>query len=209
MAMQYNPEIEKLQIALGMTAKDVDGKRGDKTNAAILAAADAGRLLVSSPAAVTPTPAPTVSTPHAVLGSASVAKLNGVHPALRGVILAAAERSRQPFAVIEGLRTKERQAQLVKSGASKTMNSRHITGHAVDLWPLDAYGRSLPSDAAFKRGSAEAKAADRALWAGLRSIAEIVKAVADERGIAIEWGGDWSSFPDGPHFQLTHKGYPT
>ena len=42
----------------------------------------------------------------------------------------------QDFQVQEGLRTRERQAELVARGASRTMHSRHLTGHAVDLVAL-------------------------------------------------------------------------
>lgn len=188
--MQRNSNIEALQRALGLTA---DGLRGPKTNAAILAAADAGRLFVEAPAPVVALPFP----------DASEAKLAGVHADLAGVVREAYSRSPVPFAVIEGLRTRERQAQLVARGASKTMNSYHLTGHAVDLWPVDpATGKNLPSDAAFPRGSAAARAADKALWDGLRKIAATMKAVAAERGVALTWGGDWSNFPDAPHFQI-------
>lgn len=135
------------------------------------------------------------------------AKLKGVHNALVSVIRMASLKSPVPFTVTEGLRTKERQAQLVKAGASKTQNSRHLTGHAVDLWPLDPKTlKPLPSDAAFKRGSNEARAASAALWAALRSIAVTVKAVAKEQGVQIEWGGDWGW--DAPHFQLNRTAYP-
>lgn len=145
-------------------------------------------------------PAPVVALPFP---EASEAKLKGVHADLAGLVREAYSRSPVPFAVIEGLRTKERQAQLVKAGASKTMNSYHLTGHAVDLWPVDPNtGKNLPSDAAFKRGSAEARAADKALWEGLRKIAATMQAVAAERGVALTWGGGWTSFPDGPHFQI-------
>jgi len=67
-------------------------------------------------------------------------RLAGVHPDLVRVV----ERARLavPFIVVEGLRSKERQAKLVQAGASRTMNSRHITGHAVDLayWLDDGDG---------------------------------------------------------------------
>lgn len=135
-------------------------------------------------------------------------KLVGVHNALAGVIREAFLRSPVPFAVIEGLRTKARQEELVKAGASKTMNSRHLTGHAVDLWPLDPKTmKPLPSDAAFKAGSAEAKAADKALWDGLRAIAATVQDVARAQGVKVTWGGSWASFPDGPHFEIDPKTY--
>ena len=67
------------------------------------------------------------------LNETSKKRLVGVHPDLQKVINKAAELSDIKFVVTEGLRSVERQRQLVKAGASKTMNSRHITGHAVDL----------------------------------------------------------------------------
>lgn len=135
-------------------------------------------------------------------------KLIGVHNALVAVIREASLRSSVPFTVIEGLRTKARQTQLVKAGASKTSNSRHITGHAVDLWPLDPVTlKPLPSDAAFKAGSPEARAADKALWDGLRAIAATVQDVARAQGVTVTWGGSWAGFPDGPHFEIDPKTY--
>lgn len=68
--------------------------------------------------------------------------LQGVHGDLVKVVRKALEYSTVDFAVIEGVRTKARQAQLFKQGATKTMNSRHLTGHAVDLPPL-VEGKSL------------------------------------------------------------------
>ena len=74
-------------------------------------------------------------------------RLAGVHPDLVKVVERALEITETDFAVLEGVRPKTRQEQLVKSGASQTMRSRHLTGHAVDLgayvagsvrwdWPL-------------------------------------------------------------------------
>ena len=90
------------------------------------------------------------------------------------------------FSVIEGLRTKERQAELVKAGASRTINSRHITGHAVDLAAV--VGGEVRWD-----------------WPLYEKIAKAMKQAAYELNINIEWGGDWKSFKDGPHFQLVRK----
>jgi peptidoglycan L-alanyl-D-glutamate endopeptidase CwlK len=81
------------------------------------------------------------------LSKRSMDRLAGVHPDLVAVVHRAISRTEVDFAVLEGLRTEARQRQLVKAGASKTMNSRHLTGHAVDLgawvgstvrwdWPL-------------------------------------------------------------------------
>jgi peptidoglycan LD-endopeptidase CwlK len=71
-----------------------------------------------------------------ILGQRSLSRLEGVHPDLVRVVKKAAAMSDLDFTVLEGLRTVARQTQLVKQGASKTMNSRHLTGHAVDLAPL-------------------------------------------------------------------------
>ena len=119
----------------------------------------------------------------------SRSRLTGVHPALVAVVEAAAARSPVDFMITEGLRTPERQASLVKAGASRTLRSRHLTGHAVDVvalvdgqvrwdWPL--YGRIA---AAFNSAALELK-------------------------IPIIWGGDWKSLRDGPHFELDRKVYP-
>jgi len=120
----------------------------------------------------------------------SLKNLNGIHPDLRRVIDRALQDSPLDFVVIEGLRTKERQKQLVAQGASKTMNSRHLTGHAVDLVPIGPNGK-----AAFD-------------WPLYDRLGPAVKEAAAKEGVALTWGGDWSSFRDGPHFELNRKVYP-
>lgn len=116
------------------------------------------------------------------LSQRSIDRLNGVHPDLVSVVKLAIERSEVDFMVTEGLRSKERQKELVAAGASKTMNSRHITGHAVDL---AAYVNGIRWD-----------------WPLYEKIAKAMKQAAYELNIKIEWGGDWKSFKDGPHFQI-------
>lgn len=71
-----------------------------------------------------------------ILGARSLGRLEGVHPDLVRIVKTAASISDLDFTVLEGLRTVERQKELVKQGASKTMKSRHLTGHAVDLAPM-------------------------------------------------------------------------
>jgi peptidoglycan L-alanyl-D-glutamate endopeptidase CwlK len=114
--------------------------------------------------------------------------LKGVHPDLVKVVRRAAQITKTPFTVIEGMRTKARQEQLVKAGASRTMNSRHLTGHAVDLAAL--VGGRIRWD-----------------WPLYASLADAMKTAAKELGIAIVWGGDWPRFRDGPHFELDRKIY--
>ena len=124
-----------------------------------------------------------------VLSKKSLDRLTGVHPDLVRVVKRAIEITTVDFAVLEGVRSKARQEQLVKAGASQTMNSRHITGHAVDL-------------GAYVSGSV------RWDWPLYHKIADAMKQAAAELGVPIEWGGDWRTFKDGPHFQLPHKEYP-
>ena len=124
-----------------------------------------------------------------VLSKKSLDRLTGVHPDLVRVVKRAIEITTVDFAVLEGVRSKARQEQLVKAGASQTMNSRHITGHAVDL-------------GAYVSGSV------RWDWPLYSKIADAVKQAAAELGVPIEWGGDWRTFKDGPHFHLPHKEYP-
>ena len=120
----------------------------------------------------------------------SLKNLKGIHPDLRRVIDRALQESPLDFIVIEGLRTMQRQRELYASGASKTMNSRHLTGHAVDLLPIG------------KDGAAFA-------WPLYDKLGPAVKAAADAEGVKITWGGDWAKFRDGPHFQLDWDAYPT
>ena len=119
----------------------------------------------------------------------SYVRMRGVRPELIAVASRALDLSPIDFGVTEGLRSVKRQRQLVNSGASKTMNSRHLTGHALDV-------------AAFIDGRVSWD------WPLYEQIAEAFKMAADELGVAIKWGGDWKSFKDGPHFQLSRKVYP-
>ncbi len=71
-----------------------------------------------------------------ILGKRSTDNLKGVNEDLVRVVKRALELSPVDFTVIEGLRTKERQAELLEQGFTRTMNSRHIIGQAVDFVPL-------------------------------------------------------------------------
>lgn len=123
------------------------------------------------------------------LGKRSIERLQGVHPDLVRVVERAIDLTPVDFTVLEGLRSPERQQTLVASGASQTLNSRHITGHAVDLgaWVDNQVDWSWP------------------LYA---KIANAMKAAAKELGVSIVWGGDWRTFKDGPHFELDRRFYP-
>ena len=119
----------------------------------------------------------------------SIERLQGVHPDLVRVVERAIDLTTVDFTVLEGLRSPERQQTLVASGASQTLNSRHITGHAVDL------GAWVDNQVDWS-------------WPLYTKIANAMKAAANELGVAIVWGGDWRTFKDGPHFELDRRYYP-
>ena len=123
------------------------------------------------------------------LSKRSLGRLDGVHPDLVAVVKLAIKRTPVDFTVLEGMRSEGRQKALYASGASKTLNSRHLTGHAVDLAP---YVNGEVSWA----------------WPSYYPLADAIKEAAEELGVTIEWGGDWKSFKDGPHWQLPWTAYP-
>lgn len=151
-----------------------------------------------------------------ILGKKSLNELQGVHPALVTVVQRAIEITAQDFGVHDGIRTLDEQRQLVAQGASQTLDSRHITGHAVDLVPV-INGKL------------------RWEWPPIFLIADAMRLAARESGMRVRWGGAWDvdftaaqespedlvagyvarrkaaglrAFIDGPHFELSPDEYP-
>jgi peptidoglycan L-alanyl-D-glutamate endopeptidase CwlK len=125
------------------------------------------------------------------LGETSRRRMRGVHPDLVRVVNRCAadwKDAGSGFIVTQGLRTLEEQKRLKAKGASKTLRSRHLTGHAVDL-------------ACTLAGKV------RWDWPLYHKLAARMKAAAAKEKISIEWGGDWK-WKDGPHYQLPWKTYP-
>lgn len=130
------------------------------------------------------------------LSPAQRAKLKGVHPDLVKVVNRLAEISPMPFVILETVRTLAAQQKNVKKGVSKTLRSRHIPDMneskmccAVDIAPMH-----------------EGKASWA--WPLYYKLAPLVKQAAKDVGVPVEWGGDWKSFKDGPHWQLPWGKYP-
>ena len=124
-----------------------------------------------------------------MLSDRSLKALTGVHPDLVRVVQRAAKLSPTPFIVTEGLRTLARQKELVAKGASRTMKSRHLTGHAIDFVPV------VGGKITWK-------------WPAFLPVAQAFKQAGAELKIPIVWGGDWKTFKDGPHIELSRKAYP-
>jgi peptidoglycan L-alanyl-D-glutamate endopeptidase CwlK len=143
-------------------------------------------------------------------------RLAGVHPDLVRVVRRAAAGGAM-FRVTEGMRTPERQAELMRAGKTQTLNSRHLTGHAVDLAPL--FGTDVSWD-----------------WKHFYPMADAIAYAARAEGVPLIWGGAWGRlvqdwpqgsakaaqdayvaerraagrmpFLDGPHFELPAAVYP-
>lgn len=145
------------------------------------------------------------------LSKNSIKKLQGVKPELVRVVERAIEISKVDFVVTQGLRTLAEQKKLVATGKSQTMNSKHLTGDAVDL-------------AVVRNGQVSWDLKD------YDDIADAMKQAAKELGVKIRWGAAWNipdirvwngtmqdaldfyvaerraakkvPFIDGPHFEL-------
>jgi peptidoglycan L-alanyl-D-glutamate endopeptidase CwlK len=125
----------------------------------------------------------------------SLERLNGVHPALVRVVHAALAVSSVDFVVVEGLRSLERQKELFEQVKTKTMNSRHLTGHAVDLAPLVDLDGDGKLEMSWERQH-------------FYPIVDAMHSAAVALGVPLEWGGDWQTFVDMPHWQLPWSKYP-
>ena len=129
------------------------------------------------------------------LSQRSMQNLSGVHPDLIAVVKRAIQITTQDFFVGEGVRNIERQRQLVAKGVSRTMNSRHLTGHAVDLHP-HPYKGDHDRDGILNSDD----------WDSYEPIVEAMKQAAEELGIELEHGWDWGW--DAPHHQCSWEAYP-
>jgi peptidoglycan L-alanyl-D-glutamate endopeptidase CwlK len=124
-----------------------------------------------------------------IFGEKSLEKLSTVHPDLQKLFKQAITSSPLDFSITEGIRSLERQKELVAAKKSQTMNSRHLSGKAVDIavfvdgkltWDLKYY----------------------------KIVTDHIKVVAKLNDVAIVCGIDWKSFVDGPHIELDKKLYP-
>jgi peptidoglycan L-alanyl-D-glutamate endopeptidase CwlK len=122
-------------------------------------------------------------------------RLIGVHPLLEQCVKQAILLAKVDFTVVEGIRSWQKQREYFLAGKSKTMKSRHLTGHAVDLMP---YG-DFDGDGD-KEGSWELK--------HFYPLNDAMQQAASNLGIKVTWGGSWSSFVDAPHFEIDPVKYP-
>lgn len=187
--------IKNLQATMkhnGFYGGEVDGNWGNQSHAGFYAMAEAAIHCKahSDKDAVNDESKPVESNSNFKLSEKSLDRLKGLHPDIVKVVKRAIEITVVDFSVGEGLRTITRQKELFEKGSTTTMNSRHLTGHAVDLFALDEKGKVTWD------------------WKYYNPLAETIKQAAIDVGVTIEWGGDWAKFKDGPHYQLPWSKYP-
>ena len=147
------------------------------------------------------------------LSQKSYDNLRGVNQKLVDIVEIAIIETPVDFRVTEGLRSLSRQKHLVSIGASQTLDSKHLTGDAIDLVPWDG--------------------GPRWEWPLIYRLAEHIRKVADIQRVSIRWGGAWDvqnftntvkspeelvaayvarrkkvgrkAFIDGPHYELCNK----
>ena len=106
--------------------------------------------------------------PH--FGKRSKQRLKGIHPKLVSVLNELVKI--MDVTVIEGIRSEERQLELLEKGATKVKYSKHMDGKAVDLapYPIDWKDR------------------DRFHYMG-----GMIRGIAKQLNVSVRWGGDWDS----------------
>ena len=122
------------------------------------------------------------------LSQRSLTNLEHVHPDLVKLVKLAIEITTIDFTVLEGLREPEKQKSLVSAGKSWTNNSRHLTGHAIDVGVIID-----------KRVSWD--------YPWYEKLYQFFDNASKELKIPMEWGGNWPQ-KDAGHYQLTWKDYP-
>jgi peptidoglycan L-alanyl-D-glutamate endopeptidase CwlK len=97
-----------------------------------------------------------------------------------------------PVMIIDTLRTEAEQRQYVARGVSWTLNSKHLTGHAIDLCPYAQFELHGP---------------DRLAWNTDEPAWQVIGEIGEQLGLT--WGGRWNRTPDYGHFELNDRGGAT
>ena len=129
-----------------------------------------------------------------MLNERSLKALVGVHPDLVAVVKRAAEILPGGFIVTEGLRSKERQRELFAKGLSKTLNSRHLYGLAVDFAPLIDTDGDGDKEVTWKTPA-------------FLPVIKAFRQAAAELNVPIVSGSEWKTFKDFPHIELSRAVY--
>jgi len=118
----------------------------------------------------------------------SIDNLKGVNDELVEVCHLALSLSDIDFGVSEGLRTLEQQKEYVAQGKSQTLNSKHLSGDAIDVY---AYvGGSVSWDVKY-----------------YIKIAEAFRQAAKQKEYPIRWGGSWTVLNSEPSASVAYNDY--
>lgn len=145
------------------------------------------------------------------LSQKSLDELKGVDPRLVAVVKRAIQITKVDFGVTEGLRSLATQKKFVAQGKSKTMNSKHLTGNAVDLvayvdgkvsWELNLYDNIAD---AMKQAATELKLPLR--WGAAWNVPDITKWNGTMEAAMMHYVDTRRKegkrpFIDGPHFEM-------
>ena len=118
------------------------------------------------------------------LSNRSLSALVGVHPSIAIIPQEAIKITPVDFMVFEGIRTMKRQRYLYSTGASKTLDSYHLYGLAIDIVPY-VNGELSWEEEYFP------------------PIVESVKTVIDEYNLPVQWGYDLWKW-DLAHWQMSN-----
>jgi len=116
--------------------------------------------------------------------------------------------------ILEGLRTEDRQRELMAKGASKTMKSKHLEGMAADVSPYPIPNWEDVNEFIFMAGDVSPYPIPN--WEDVNEfifMAGRIRQEADRLGVPIRWGGDWdrddrtadNKFNDYVHFEIYDK----
>lgn len=118
-------------------------------------------------------------------------RLDDLSPAFRPIafeLLARLTEAQIPVMVIDTLRTPEEQAENLRKGVSATLNSKHLTGNAIDVCPYDVYQSNGP---------------DKLQWDAANPIWLRIGEIGERLG--LRWGGRWKRPFDPGHFEYMPK----
>ncbi len=148
-------------------------------------------------------------------GKASLKELEGVNVDLVRVTRRALELTSQDFCVFDGIRTYKEQQLHVANGTSKTMQSKHLQGLAVDLvpWiggkPVWDWGGCYKIAVAMDQAATELGVADRITWGGAwdRKLSDFGGDTNEYSLVVAEYQNrhPGPDFLDGPHYEITSR----
>ena len=117
------------------------------------------------------------------LSERSLNNLKGVNKDLAKVMEIAIVNSPYDFVITEGVRSAERQEEMLRTKKSRVRHSKHQDGFAVDIMAYDENGKGTWEHTYYE------------------AINGHIQEIANLEGVTITWGGTWQMV-DAVHFQI-------